>query len=59
MATIQIYDPALCCSSGVCGEDVDRALVNFSADADWAKQQDAPLNCWQVCCSISWVLSGM
>lgn len=43
MTTIQIYDPALCCSSGVCGEDVDQALVNFSADADWAKQQDATI----------------
>ncbi|WP_410499100.1 arsenite efflux transporter metallochaperone ArsD [Chitinibacter sp. S2-10] len=39
MTTIQIYDPAMCCSSGVCGEDVDQALVNFSADVDWAKQQ--------------------
>lgn len=24
MTTIQIYDPALCCSSGVCGEDADQ-----------------------------------
>ena len=39
MKPIQIYDPAMCCSSGVCGTDVDQQLVNFSADADWAKQQ--------------------
>ncbi|HQS38208.1 MAG: arsenical resistance operon transcriptional repressor ArsD [Methylotenera sp. 24-45-7] len=39
MKSIQIYDPAMCCSSGVCGTDVDQQLVNFSADADWAKQQ--------------------
>ena len=38
MVTIQIFDPALCCSSGVCGSDVDQALVNFSADVEWAKQ---------------------
>ena len=39
MKTIQIFDPAMCCSSGVCGTDVDQQLVNFSADVDWAKQQ--------------------
>ena len=39
MKKIQIFDPALCCSSGVCGTDVDQKLVNFSADVDWAKQQ--------------------
>jgi len=41
MKTIQIFDPALCCSSGVCGVDVDQALVGFSADIDWAKHNGA------------------
>ena len=41
MKTIQIFDPALCCSTGVCGVDVDQALVQFAADVDWAKQQGA------------------
>lgn len=39
MKKIEIFDPALCCSSGVCGADVDEALVTFSADMDWLKQQ--------------------
>lgn len=39
MKTIQVYDPALCCSSGVCGTEVDQQLVNFAADVDWASQQ--------------------
>jgi hypothetical protein len=39
MKKVQVFDPALCCSSGVCGTDVDQTLVDFSADADWAKQQ--------------------
>lgn len=43
MSTIQIYDPALCCSTGVCGTDIDQTLVDFSADADWAKQNGAAL----------------
>lgn len=38
MKKIQVYDPALCCGSGVCGVDVDQALVTFSTDVDWAKQ---------------------
>lgn len=43
MPAIQVFDPALCCSSGVCGADVDRALVSFSADVDWAKRQGAAI----------------
>jgi len=41
MRTIQIFDPALCCSTGVCGVDVDQQLVDVSADVDWAKQNGA------------------
>lgn len=41
MRTIQIFDPALCCSTGVCGVDVDQALVTSAADIDWAKRQGA------------------
>lgn len=43
MKTIQIFDPALCCASGVCGTDVDQALVTAAADLDWAKQQGVRL----------------
>jgi hypothetical protein len=38
MTIIQVFDPALCCSTGVCGIEVDQELVGFSADMDWAKQ---------------------
>jgi hypothetical protein len=43
MTTIQIFDPALCCSTGVCGVDVDQALVEFAADVDWLKKQGVPV----------------
>lgn len=43
MNSIQVFDPALCCSTGVCGVDVDQALVNFSADVEWAKQNGAQI----------------
>lgn len=41
MTTIPVYDPALCFSTGVCGVDVDQALVSFSADVEWARQHGA------------------
>ena len=41
MKNIPVFDPALCCSTGVCGVDVDQALVSFSADVMWAKQNGA------------------
>lgn len=39
MSTLTIYDPAQCCSTGVCGADVDQRLVDFAADLDWLKSQ--------------------
>lgn len=41
MKTIQIFDPALCCNTGVCGVDVDPALLGCSADVDWARKAGA------------------
>ncbi len=31
MSSLQIYDPAMCCSTGICGPDVDPELANFAA----------------------------
>ena len=39
MKQFQVYDPAMCCSSGVCGPDVDPALVQFAADLKWLQEQ--------------------
>lgn len=39
MLKIKVYDPALCCSTGVCGTEVDQTLVTFAADVDWAKKK--------------------
>ncbi len=35
MARVEIFDPAMCCSTGVCGGDVDPALSRFAADVAW------------------------
>lgn len=39
MATVEIFDPAMCCSTGVCGPSVDPTLARFAADLDWLGQQ--------------------
>ena len=39
LQTLQIFDPAMCCSTGVCGPDVDTKLVQFAANLDWLKTQ--------------------
>lgn len=44
MSIIHVFDPALCCSTGVCGVEVDQQLVSFSADVDWAKHNGAQID---------------
>jgi hypothetical protein len=39
MPTLEIFDPPLCCPTGVCGPAVDPALVRFGADLDWLRGQ--------------------
>lgn len=39
MKNVQIFDPAQCCSSGVCDAEADQQLAGVAADLDWAKQQ--------------------
>ena len=41
MNTIQIFDPALCCSTGVCGVEVDQEMARFAADVDWVRRNGA------------------
>ena len=43
MKTVQIYDPPMCCSTGVCGPDVDPKLVQFAADLKWLTEQGVPV----------------
>ncbi|KAF0223416.1 MAG: arsenical resistance operon trans-acting repressor [Rhodospirillaceae bacterium] len=38
MTKLEVYDPAMCCSTGVCGPDVDPVLVAFAADLKWAAE---------------------
>ena len=37
MNAIEVYDPPMCCSTGVCGPEVDPELVRFAGDVEWLK----------------------
>lgn len=37
--TIRVFDPAMCCSTGVCGPSVDPELARFAADVEWLTRQ--------------------
>jgi hypothetical protein len=39
MTKLEVFDPPLCCSSGVCGPGVNPALPRFAADLEWVKAQ--------------------
>jgi hypothetical protein len=35
MASLQVFDRPLCCSTGICGPEVDPALLALAADLAW------------------------
>lgn len=39
MQKMEIFDPPMCCSTGICGPSVDPKLVRFAADLDWLKSK--------------------
>jgi hypothetical protein len=39
MKKLEVFDPPMCCATGVCGVDVDPVLVQFAADLKWIEGQ--------------------
>ena len=39
MKSMKVYDPPMCCSTGVCGPNLDPTLIRFSADLKWLQDQ--------------------
>jgi hypothetical protein len=39
MTTVLVFDPAMCCSTGVCGPSLDPQLARFAADLEWLSSQ--------------------
>ena len=53
MKTIQVFDKPMCCSTGVCGPQVDPVLPRFAADLDWLKVRDIRWN------ALTWPISRL
>jgi AhpD family alkylhydroperoxidase len=41
MTMVEVFDPPMCCSTGVCGPSVDPVLATFAADLQWAGENGA------------------
>lgn len=37
--TVQVFDPAMCCATGVCGPGIDPALLQIARDLRWLSAQ--------------------
>jgi len=44
MSTVKVFDPPMCCSTGVCGTEPDIALARFAADIQWWRKKGWPLS---------------
>ena len=44
MHKLEVFDPPMCCSTGVCGPSVDPNLVRFAADLEWLKSKGVEIN---------------
>lgn len=39
MHKLEVFDPPMCCSTGICGPSVDPKIVRFAADLEWLKSK--------------------
>ncbi len=39
MAKVEVFDKPMCCSTGICGPEVDPTLPRFAADLAWLQTQ--------------------
>ncbi len=42
--SLAVYDPPMCCSTGVCGPDIDPKLVQFAADLGWLAEKGVKID---------------
>jgi arsenite methyltransferase len=41
--SLQVFDPAMCCPTGVCGPTVDPQIARFAADLEWLAEKGVPI----------------
>lgn len=39
MPKLEVFDPPMCCSTGICGSSDNPTLVTFASDLEWLKKQ--------------------
>ena len=39
MTRVEVFDPPMCCSTGVCGPEADPVLIRFAADLQWLSKK--------------------
>lgn len=39
MLKLEVFDPPMCCATGICGNNVDPKLITFASDLEWLKKQ--------------------
>ncbi|MFA5786562.1 MAG: arsenite efflux transporter metallochaperone ArsD [Actinomycetota bacterium] len=45
---VEVFDPPMCCPTGVCDSSVDPALVQFAADLEWLKSKGIQVERWNL-----------
>jgi AhpD family alkylhydroperoxidase len=46
--TLKVYDPAMCCATGVCGPNVDKALVEFAGAVKTVAAHGVSVDRWSL-----------
>ena len=44
MPAIRVFEPPLCCNTGVCGPELEQKLVNFTADLNHLSREGADIS---------------
>lgn len=39
MIKLEVFDPPMCCETGICGSHIEAKLVVFASDLEWLKKQ--------------------
>lgn len=48
MSRLLIYDKPMCCSTGICGPQVDPVLPRFAGDLEWLKGNGLEVDRWNL-----------
>ena len=50
---LEVFDPAMCCSTGVCGPSIDPVLPQFAGDLEWLKSKGVEVERYNLAQQVS------